>query len=347
MSLRAFTLALEHPCCPSPSAKLVLMVFANYVDSRGCAWPSLQTVERITGLNLKTVRRSIASLIDAGIIRETGERKGATQQVKVYELLLERVPEMEAFPDRDRSNAPEEQQDGATAAQPESLPKQAPLKTATFSAKASQIRDAEPVTGTITPKDPAGSLSPEGRKTGRRSTISEEWSPPPIAELPDRIRTIAEQWPAGAYEAQAEAHRAYRAAGRARRDWTSDWHARIVQLGAQPMRDAKAGMTFAPAVATAAPSQPTTVPIEFAKPDEIGQLGEWRQAAAATIGDASYRRLLDPAHLEMDSEQLIIIVDNPVAEMQLRADFEHRLVPLVRRVLDRRLLRLQVGQRAA
>lgn len=242
--------ALEDAVCPTPSSKLVLAVFANWVDASGSSWLAATTIARKTGLDIKTVRASIDLLEEARLIVDTGERKGRTGQVKVYKLLTESHPEVDSFDEDHAQEAHDDPQSARTAPRRQSRPKADTLhrgrKAPVFPAKGTQKRETDPVTEPSTPKDAIASLPPAGGVRARGKPISREWSPPPIARLPTHARTIAEQWPIGAYEAQAEAFRsAGLASGRGKRDWNAAWASEIVRLGAKPIRDGKAGVTFA------------------------------------------------------------------------------------------------------
>jgi Fic family protein len=49
--------------------------------AKGCSWPSLETLAKATGLNLRTVKRSIARLVRLGVIKKkTRGRRGHTSE---------------------------------------------------------------------------------------------------------------------------------------------------------------------------------------------------------------------------------------------------------------------------
>lgn len=97
------------------------------------------------------------------------------------------------------------------------------------------------------PIEASASIAPKGQ-TQRASRIPADWAPPPIASLPPKARALAEQWPDGAYEAEAEAHHNFwlsEGGARARKvDWTRAWCNRIVQISAAVLRSAKAGVRY-------------------------------------------------------------------------------------------------------
>lgn len=70
-----------------PLKKLVLLSLADRAGEDHCCYPSMQRLERDTGLERKTVLKIISELIEDGFILDTGERKGNTKRVKVYRLI--------------------------------------------------------------------------------------------------------------------------------------------------------------------------------------------------------------------------------------------------------------------
>lgn len=103
----------------SSSRKFVLVALADYASECGTCWPSTDTLCRKTCLDRKTVVAALDSLLEAGLIFDTGKRSGATAQIKVYRL---KIPV--------ESKAPK----NGTLSE---------SKAPVFPAKASQKRDAE------------------------------------------------------------------------------------------------------------------------------------------------------------------------------------------------------------
>lgn len=68
------------------SQKLLLLALADRADEHHCCYPSIQRLSNDTGLDRKTICRQINQMIADGLIIDTGERKGATKQVKVLRL---------------------------------------------------------------------------------------------------------------------------------------------------------------------------------------------------------------------------------------------------------------------
>lgn len=63
--------------------RLVLLALADRANKEGTCFPSIARVCADTCLDRKTVMSTINDLIDIGVIEDTGERKGATMQVRV------------------------------------------------------------------------------------------------------------------------------------------------------------------------------------------------------------------------------------------------------------------------
>ncbi|SNT06013.1 Helix-turn-helix domain-containing protein [Sphingomonas laterariae] len=83
--------ASRHP--PNPDDKLVLWALADACNGRGdTAWPSVAALSDFSGLNRKMIINSLARLVRAGLIADTGDRVGKTGQVKVWRLALKASP---------------------------------------------------------------------------------------------------------------------------------------------------------------------------------------------------------------------------------------------------------------
>ena len=70
-----------------PLKKLVLLSLADRASEDHCAYPSVARLVEDTEMDRKTVLKIIDELIEDGLIIDTGERKGRTKQVKVYQLV--------------------------------------------------------------------------------------------------------------------------------------------------------------------------------------------------------------------------------------------------------------------
>jgi len=86
----------------SASRKAVLICLANYANEQNEAYPSVDTIARITELDAKTVRSSLRRLADDGHILDTGRRRGQTQNIRVWALKVgdETLPKTEPYQKR-------------------------------------------------------------------------------------------------------------------------------------------------------------------------------------------------------------------------------------------------------
>lgn len=101
--------------CRIPLKRLILLSLADRAGEDHCCYPSMQRLEKDTGLERKTVLKIIAELLEDELIADTGERKGSTKRVKVYRLIgvngRERVPKTEPLQDKNLSEiVPETEQ---------------------------------------------------------------------------------------------------------------------------------------------------------------------------------------------------------------------------------------------
>jgi hypothetical protein len=86
----------------SASRKAVLFCLANYANESDEAYPSVETIARITELNAKTVRIALNELESNGLISDTGRRRGQTQNIRVWALNTtgETLPKTEPYQKR-------------------------------------------------------------------------------------------------------------------------------------------------------------------------------------------------------------------------------------------------------
>lgn len=87
MSIAALNWAFLQNIGSSP--KFILVALANCADKdTGMAYPSVALLREMTGLDRKTVLVALQTLLERGLIRDTGDRKGRTAQVKVFHLTV-------------------------------------------------------------------------------------------------------------------------------------------------------------------------------------------------------------------------------------------------------------------
>lgn len=86
----------------SASRKAVLLCLANYANEQNEAYPSVETISRMTELNGKTVRLALNEMESNGLIFDTGRRRGQTQNIRVWGLNVdaETLPKTEPYQNR-------------------------------------------------------------------------------------------------------------------------------------------------------------------------------------------------------------------------------------------------------
>ncbi len=70
-----------------PLQKLILLSLADRAGPDNSVWPSYDQIAADTGADRKTIWAAIKSFKDAGLVVDTGERKGRTGQVQVLRLV--------------------------------------------------------------------------------------------------------------------------------------------------------------------------------------------------------------------------------------------------------------------
>jgi hypothetical protein len=88
MSYEAISAVLNHSRATT-SARLVLVAIAHYEGDNG-AWPSQETLARITGLGVRSVRRAIKELrelYELDVVPDNGQGNGARKTNKYFVIL--------------------------------------------------------------------------------------------------------------------------------------------------------------------------------------------------------------------------------------------------------------------
>lgn len=85
MSIKSLSWALEQDV-KSSSVKFVLVALANFSSDEGKCFPSVQTLCSVTCQHRETVYKALQELARLDFVKDTGEVKGFTGRVKVYQL---------------------------------------------------------------------------------------------------------------------------------------------------------------------------------------------------------------------------------------------------------------------
>ena len=75
--------------------RLVILALADRANKENTCFPSIARVAKDTGMDRKTVMNTINDLIALGLVSDTGERKGGTNQVRVLKI---NVDKQESYP---------------------------------------------------------------------------------------------------------------------------------------------------------------------------------------------------------------------------------------------------------
>lgn len=86
---------------PSPTQQHVMAAFCDHAGDDETAYPSAAVLAAKTGWRPRTVKKALASLTRAGLLREVGKRKCASGAVKIR--LIVRAA-LEALPDPPRGD---------------------------------------------------------------------------------------------------------------------------------------------------------------------------------------------------------------------------------------------------
>lgn len=82
--------------------RLVLLALADRANKENTCFPSIARVVKDTGMDRKTVMNTINDLITLGLVSDTGERKGGTNQVRVLKI---NVDKQESYPHDDQNTS--------------------------------------------------------------------------------------------------------------------------------------------------------------------------------------------------------------------------------------------------
>ena len=74
---------------PSASRKIVLVALADFAGQDGTTWGSIDVLCAKTSLNRKTVISAIGELEERGYLVDTGDRRGSTNLIKIYNFVTD------------------------------------------------------------------------------------------------------------------------------------------------------------------------------------------------------------------------------------------------------------------
>jgi hypothetical protein len=341
----------------SSSAKLVLLGLASCADANHCAYPSIQWLCDFSDLNRKTVIASLQRLeAEAALIEDTGERRGRTNQVKVYRLRA-----LETQGSGNLGSDPATLKSAGNGTVPKSG-QSLKRNSSAFSRKESQNRDTEPFREPIppsssnedeTPTDEIEEISagagkreeqgePEKAKPAKPAAadrghrLPADWQPPAIGDLQPMARELVREWPKGAYEAASERFRLHyhtEAGTRAcKKDWASTHAKWLIGDHDKAMRAGKAGTSFAKvARSTVANGDVPAVQPVAERLVEGGTADGLRKTLAQIVGKATYARVFEETALLIDDDTLRVVAPTSFAAGYIENNYSAPLLQAVQR----------------
>ena len=184
----------------SSSEKSVLVALAECASSKThLAFPSIAHVCEMTELNRKTVIPCISSLLEKGLIEDTGSTVGSTGQIIVYRIMFGNSPKNGTIKESQKRNSTK---NGTVPVFPDN--------STVFSSKESQffpvtvpktvhVSPIEPLLTPINPKREGADASPKAQPAQARATalpvdwsLPQEWAEWALAERTDWTASHAE-----------------------------------------------------------------------------------------------------------------------------------------------------------
>ncbi|MCP5385962.1 MAG: hypothetical protein H6916_03990 [Novosphingobium sp.] len=362
--------------CGDRTVKAVLCEIANWASPDGVVkFLHIKRIAEVVEVTPRTVKRCLARLEEPtlehpdrlGLIRRVMRfRDDGGQSASGFELIgyqppFARPPGDILSPPHDASVTPpgdKMSREGVTPVSPLNRDKNTipPLSADADKTPAADFDDRDQG------KDQAGAgqaapakrEQPDpGKRQARGTRLPEDWSPPPIADLPPLPRKLVEQWPAGAYEAVCETFRLHwhsetRAIG-CKRDWTAALGKWLISDHAKIMRDAKAGVSFAhlalarPAAGAKA-AQPRRPVAAKAREDE--RSAAMHAALRRDMGDQLYQTWIEGTAMIHDAPGVIVIVASEFQRSWIEDRFQQKVQAAARAVMGSgvRWVRFQVEQ---
>lgn len=287
--------------CGCPYAKAVLIELANWARADGiCEFRRVTDIARVVEISERSVQRALR-LLEApkaeggrGLIRRVARlRRDGGQQANCFELVGFIYPgDQQSPPSRIVESIGDTQS-----------PPGCPMGGGGGDHPVTPYRELE-LNLIDSPQSPP-------RLDVQRKPIAEDWSAPAIDQLPSTAWELAEQWPHGAYEAEAEAfHQHWLGRGDRRANWDAQWSARIPLLHPSVMRAGKAGMRFCaslPSSGQGCRALQDHSPVK-ALSLETDQSAQLRKVLRAAVSDGHWTNYLSPAAYQFDGARLKVAV---------------------------------------
>lgn len=320
-----------------PVTKAVLVGIANWVNPRGDeAEVSIRRIADEVEVSTRTVQRHIQRLEELGLLeklersRDDGGQGWNAFRFPTYKPIpVSHVePAGKRAKPRDNLSPPPRQSDGGEG---DSLTPSPMTQLCHGEGDIGVTPERGKGEDNSPPTPPAGG-SDDGGGRNRGTRIPPDWTAPPISDLPPEAKAKARQWPAGAYEAEAEAFRNFwlgeSRAGAKKIDWKRAWCNRINEITGRVLRDAKAGVKHAaPATGTAQPPKMLDSSREGTAARKI------RDHICRRLGEQLYAQWIAPARLDVEGGTLTIVAVSLFASNYQRDNFGNEIGAAMHAVL--------------
>lgn len=320
-----------------PVTKAVLVGIANWMNPKGDECQvSLRRLADEVEISLSTVRRHIRRLEEMGLlIKSPAFREDGGQGWSCFAFPTYRPPKVSHVePTGKRSKPPVNltpppcQNDTGEGVRLE------PSPVSDWHGEGVTADTPETCKGVSkSPPTPPPGGNDVGEKRIRGERIAEDWSPPAIEELPPQAKAKARQWPAGAYQAEADAFRDFwlgeARAGARKLDWKRAWCNRINEITGRVLRDAKNGVkhTLSPPPSERAPPKALDSSREGKAAQQI------RDGMRKRLGEQIYDQWITPSRLDIDGGTLTLVAVSQFASNYQRDNFPNEIGAAMHAVL--------------
>lgn len=190
----------------SPSAKVTLLVLAEYCNADGECWPSRETIAEDTEQSVDTVDRRLRELEAAGFIIKVKRRSGSYQATSVYRLNFDVVRQKKHLRENRLAHGSEPQ--NAALAEPQNAVLEPEPQPAVSRAANGPVSEPQLCGPNLyePPKEP----TPQPPQAGAGRGVSEyETKEKEARELAERFRRFWRAYPAEAWMAKHAAERSF------------------------------------------------------------------------------------------------------------------------------------------
>ncbi|WP_081609963.1 winged helix-turn-helix transcriptional regulator [Sphingobium xenophagum] len=318
-----------------PVTKAVLVGIANWMNPKGdqCQVSMRRLADEVE-ISIRTAQRHVQRLEEMGFVEKSGAvRSDGGQGWNSFRFPGYRPPKVSHVAPPGKASDPHDKLTGGEG------DKLTPPHDRLSPSPASDCHGEgdTAMSGEGSDKDNKTPHSPprgddDAGKRNRGTRIPEDWKPPAITALPPAAKAKARQWPAGAYEAEAEAFlNFWRGEGRAgsrKLDWTRTWCNRINEITGRVLRDARSGVRH---------SAPATSPVQPAKAHDTSRenaaAAKIRALVKVRVGDQVYGQWVAPCRLDIDAGTVTAVAVSSFASNYLRDNFGNEIGQAMHTVL--------------